>query len=232
MYKKIFNYFKIFTCIVLSFIILTGCSKSSTPNSTGTNASTNSDKNENYSSENLGKNITSSGSVTEQGKLVVFAKNNNNIAVDMEIEVEFYDANNTIVGSDSEELLGIGSNGEIAVEMYDTPENFDNYKIYVDVEKTDEISYYDQLEVTHNNNGEEIAVQVKNNSQDVIEYIAVSVVYYQGDKVVGIDDDIESDIKSGRSANFNLDFPYDKKYDDIKFDNYKVFVNGAYSFNW
>ncbi len=232
MYKKIFNYFKIFTCIVLSFVILTGCSKSVTPNSTGTNENTNSGKNENSSSENLGKNITNSGSVTERGKLVVFAKNNNNVAVDMEIEVEFYDANNTIVGSDSEELLGIGSNGEIAVEMYDTPENFDNYKIYVDVEKTNEISYYDQLEVAHNNNGEEIAVQVKNNSQDVIEYISVSVVYYQGDKVVGIDDDIESDIKSGRSANFNLDFPYDKNYDDIEFDNYKVFVNGAYSFNW
>lgn len=232
MYKKIFNYFKIFTCIVLSFVILTGCSKSATPNSTGANENTNSGKNENSSSENLGKNITSSGSVTERGKLVVFAKNNNNVAVDMEIEVEFYDANNTIVGSDSEELLGIGSNGEIAVEMYDTPENFDNYKIYVDVEKTNEISYYDQLEVAHNNSGEEIAVQVKNNSQDVIEYISVSVVYYQGDKVVGIDDDIESDIKSGRAANFNLDFPYDKNYDDIEFDNYKVFVNGAYSFNW
>ncbi len=227
---------KLFVLSILFVGLLTGCSNDAEPNSIGTNSNSNGSssgsQNGNYSSSELEKNITSSGAVTELGKLVVFVKNNNKLTVDMEIEVEFYDANGTIVGSDSEDLQAVGVNGEIAVEMWSTPASFDNYKIYVDVEQTDEISYYDQVEVTHNNNGKEIAVQVKNNSQDVIEFITVSVVYYQGDKVVGIDDSIESDIKSGRSANFNLAFPYNKKYKDVKFDNYKVFVNEAYSYNW
>lgn len=236
MRRSLLDITRLFVLAILFVGLLTGCSNDAEPNSTGTNPNSNgsssSNQSESYTSSELEKNITSSGAITELGKLVVFVKNSNKVSVDMGIEVEFYDANGTIIGSDSEDLLAVGSNGEIAVEMWSTPETFDNYKIYVDVEQTDENSYYNQVEVTHNNNGKEIAVQVKNNSQDVIEYITVSVVYYQGDKVVGIDDSIESDIKNGRSANFNLDFPYNKRYDDVKFDNYKVFVNEAYSYNW
>lgn len=236
MRRSLLDITRLFVLAILFVGLLTGCSNDAEPNSIGTNPNSNgsssSNQSESYTSSELEKNITSSGAITELGKLVVFVKNSNKVSVDMGIEVEFYDANGTIIGSDSEDLLAVGSNGEIAVEMWSTPETFDNYKIYVDVEQTDENSYYNQVEVTHNNNGKKIAVQVKNNSQDVIEYITVSVVYYQGDKVVGIDDSIESDIKNGRSANFNLDFPYNKRYDDVKFDNYKVFVNEAYSYNW
>ena len=43
----------------------------------------------------------------------------------MKIEVEFYDANGTIVGSDSDDLRAVGAKSEIAVEMWSTPEAFD-----------------------------------------------------------------------------------------------------------
>lgn len=235
------NLLTLFILVVL-VVGLTGCSdkqenSSGTNTSTGTNNSSvnnnnNNNNNQNVSGSELEKNITSSGAVTDLGKLVVFVKNNNKVAVDMEIEVEFYDANGTIVGSDSDDLQAVGANAEIAIDMWSTPSSFDNYKIYVDVEQADEISYFDNVELVHNNNGKEIAVQIKNNSNDTIEYITASVVYYQGDKVVGYDDSIESDIKSGRSANFTLDFPYNKNYKNVKFDNYKVFITEAYSYNW
>lgn len=224
--------------LVVLVVGLTGCSDKQ-ENSSGTNTATGTNNNssvnnnqQNVSGSELEKNITSSGAVTDLGKLVVFVKNNNKVAVDMEIEVEFYDVNGTIVGSDSDDLQAVGANAEIAIDMWSTPSSFDNYKIYVDVEQADEISYFDNVELVHNNNGKEIAVQIKNNSNDTIEYITASVVYYQGDKVVGYDDSIESDIKSGRSANFTLDFPYNKNYKDVKFDNYKVFITEAYSYNW
>ncbi len=240
MKKNLLKFTRIFLIWVLFVGLLTGCSSdkttSASPNFSGTNPNNNetnkNNKNENYSSSELEKKITSNGAITDCGKLVVFVSNNNKVPVDMEIEVEFYDANGTFVGSDSGDLLAVGSNGNIAVEIWSTPESFDNYKIYVDAEQTDEISYYNDIEISHSNNGEEIAVQAKNNSQDEIEYITVSVVYYQGEKVVGIASDIQNEIKSGRSANFTLNFPYDKKYHDVKFDNYKVFLNGAYSYNW
>ena len=224
--------------LVFVFTAVTGCGSNS--NSTGSNTSTGTNTNNNSSnsktqqksSKDLEKNIKSSGAVTDLGKLVVFVTNGNDVAVDMEIEVEFYDANGTIVGSDSEDLQAVGAKADVAVDMWSTPDSFDNYKIYVDVKQTTNYSYFDKLKLTHNNNGNEIVAQVKNNSDDVIEYITVSVVYYQGNKVVGYDDDIESDIKAGRSANFTLNFPYDKRYDDVNFDNYKVFITEAYSYNW
>lgn len=223
--------------LLLSILLITtGCDKNEA-NSSGTNTSTgtntnNSSSGESYTPSELSKNITSSGAMTALDKLVVFAKNNNKVPVDMEIEVEFYDKNGTIVGSDSDSLIGVGANSEIATEMWSTPDSFDNYKIYVDVEQTDEKSYLDKVELTHNNTNKEIAVQVKNNSGDTIESVSVSVVYYKDDKVVGIEDGYESDIKPGRSANFNIDYPYNKNYDKIRFDTYKVFVTEAYSFDW
>ena len=231
--KKTNNIFKLFIFIFIFTILLTGCGKSASPNSSGTNTSSgNADSETNSQSSNLEKNITSSGATTAKGSLVVFAKNNNKTAVNMEIEVEFYDKENKIVGSDSESIESVGSNAEIAVEMYNTPSSFDNYKIFVDVEETTNITYFDKIELTHNNNGKEIVVQVKNKSKETIEYMNVAVVFYQGDKVVGYDYGTESDTKSGRSANFNLNYPYNKRYDNIKFDNYKVFINEAYTYNW
>ena len=225
--------------LLLAVVMVTGCGNNKA-NSTGSNTSTgtntnNSSTNSNTSGKSavdLGKKIKSSGATTDLGKFVVFITNENDVAVDMEIEVEFYDANGVIVGSDKENLEAVGSKAEVAIDMWSTPESFDSYKIYVDVKETTKTQYFDKIELTHNNTGKEIVVQVKNNSSDTIEYMTVSVVYYQGDKVVGYDDDIESEIKPDRSGNFKLSFPYNKNYDDVKFDNYKVFINEAYTYNW
>lgn len=220
--------------LIFIVIFLTGCGTVKVqPNSTGTNPkSTGKNKALPVTPAELEKNITSKGEITELGKLVVIVNNNNSVAVDMEIEVEFYDANNTIVGSDSEDLMAVGANKEIAIDFWSTPDSFDNYKIFVDVEKSDEKDYSDKLSVSHNNTGEQIAVQATNNSEDTIEYITVGVVFYKEGNVIGYDDSIESDIKPGRSANFNIDYPYDKRYKNIPFDDYKVFINEAYSYNW
>ncbi len=230
--------------LLLVFVIaFAGCGVKATGGSntaTGSNTSTGTNSNDNSTGANmpqvsatdLEENITCSGAITALGKFVVFATNGNSIPVDMEIEVEFYDASGTIVGSANEELQAVGENAEVAVDMWSTPESFDNYKIYVDVKATDEISYFDKLNLTHSDNGENVAVQVTNNSDETIDYITVGVVYYQGDTVVGYGDGIESDVKPGRSANFNVYYPYGSDYNDVTFDNYKVFINEAYSYNW
>lgn len=233
MKRKVFCFLGILCCLVM----ITGCGNG-TPNSTGRNTSTGSNTNTNSgrnnakSTENLEKNITTQGAVAKNGKLIVLAKNDNSIPVDIEIEVEFYDEKGTIVGSGEEEFQAVGAKSEVAVQIYNTPSSWDNYKIYADADTTDEISYIDKLDIKHSDNQENIAVQVTNNSDDKIEYITVAVVYYQGEEVVGINDGIESDIKPGRSANFNIYYPADSNYNDVSFDSYKVFVNEAYSYGW
>ena len=173
-----------------------------------------------------------SAAMTKEGKLLVFAKNDTNTVADMDIEVEFYDENGAFVGSDIDYLTAVAPGNEIVVEMYNTPTKFSTYKVYVNEEETYNIEYLDEIETSHNNNGEEIAVQVKNNSSDEIDYITVAVVFYKNGEIVGFSDGIESSIKAGRSGNFNIYYPYDANYDDVEFDDYKVYVTEAYSYNW
>ena len=178
------------------------------------------------------ENSNVTGVVVPSGDLVVFTKNNKNVAVDMDFEVEFYDENGMIVGSSINYLTAVGAGREVVVEMSNTPKNFSTYKIYVDETESEEIEYFDEIKVVHNNNGKEIVVQVKNNSQDEIKYMTVMAVYYNQGKVVGIDEDMASEIAKGRSGNFTLDYPYDTEYNDVQFDEYKVYVTEAYSYNW
>ncbi len=183
-------------------------------------------------SSSIEKNITARGEKALNSTFVVFAKNDNRFAVDMEIEVEFYDAQGKFLGSSSDDLMAVGAGKDIAIEMLNAPANFATYEIYVDAEETEETQYFDEISMTHNNTGEGIVVQVKNNSDEMIEFITVSVVYYNQGKVVGLADAIDSDVKAGRSGNFNLNYPYDSNYENVQFDDYKVFVNEAYSYNW
>lgn len=164
------------------------------------------------------------------GKLIVITKNSNNQPVDITVEVEFYDENNTFIASAKEYEFSVVKDKEVALEIYDTPENFSTYKVYTDATKSYGVSMMDKVEMTHSNNGKEIVVQVKNNAETVIDSITVAVVYYKDNKVVGYEYDLETDVKAGRSANFALDYPTDKNYRDVSFDTYKVFLNRAESY--
>ena len=224
MKKKILGLFTLFMTVLL----ISGCSvrlngiKKDTNNTAGGSAI--------KEATNLSKNIKSEGAITQQGKLVVIAKNNNKEVVTLKIEVEFYDSSNTLVKSGEEYLSAVAPGSEVAVEIYDTPENFDNYKIYTDAEKSTYVkTYLDKIEIPHNKT-EEVVAQVKNNSDETIETMEAAIVYYQGDKIVGYDYDMTSDIKPGRAGNFNFSNPYNKNYDDVSYDNYKIFVNEAYSY--
>lgn len=221
---------------VLAITLIGGCSTGTTKEgnasntATGKNTSSESKGGKALTAKDIEKNIETTAAVIKSGKLVVFVKNNNAVALDMEIEAEFYDADGKVVGSAEEDVAGAGKNSEIAVELYDTPDSWDNYKIYVDAEETEYDVYFDKIKINHNNTKENVAVQVTNESEEEIEYIEAAVVYYKDNVPVGYQYDTSSEIKPGRSANFNIDHDWDKNYKDIKYDSYKVFVNEAYSF--
>ena len=217
---------------ITSIILLAGCSFPGQRINVTNGTNSTKEAIESITKSNPTDNITTSGAVAENGRLIVFAKNKNNYAISLDIEVEFYDESGSIIGSGKDSLNGVGAKSDVAVEIYETPESFATYKIYADAVKENYKTFKDELEVVDNNNGENIVVQVKNNSSDSIDWISVSVVYYKGDTPVGISDSLESDTKPGRSANFNIYYAYTKDYDEVSFDSYKVFVNEAYSYNY
>lgn len=231
------KFFIIAGVLVLSFSLF-ACSGDNSQSAEGEaaagNTVENSETSENSegsaaSSDELSKKITTNAEVGKRDKLIVTAKNENKAIIDMEIEVEFYDGDGIIVGSASEDFYGVGSGGEVAIELYDTPEKFDSYKVFADAEPTTCTSYYDKVKLNHNDSGEQVAVQLTNESEDEIQALEICVVYYREGKIVGAVDSSESDVKAGRSANFNVDYPVSKNYENVRFDKYKVFINEVYS---
>lgn len=191
-------------------------------------------ENENLNVEEDDSNVKYNTYITNDGEMIIIATNNNKNVVDIEFEIEYYDKSNKLVGSGYADISAVSKNSQFALDVYDAPKSYDSYKVYVDVEETDNISYLGKLTATHNNNKdeEEVIVQVKNTTDKEIEYIGVSIVFYKDNKIVGYDDSLDGEIKSGRSANFTFSYPYDESYDTIYFDDYQVFINEAYTYSW
>lgn len=209
-------------CLAAMMLFVTGCDKGGGEATGG---------NDIYKeNEKLTDKIKSEVFQMANGELVAIIKNDNKQVVDIDITVEFYDENNQFIKEAEEFAFGVGAGKEVAVSFYDTPENFATYKLYADANKGYAITFYDKIELTHSNNGENIIVQVKNNSGTVIDSMEVAVVYYKDGKAIGYDYDLESSVKADRTANFELDYPTDKNYREIPFDTYKVFLNSAESY--
>lgn len=182
-----------------------------------------------YTPTKLEEKITNEVATDNEGKLLVFIKNKNNIAVDIEVTVEFYDENGILIEEGKAYLTTIKSGAEVVSQIYDTPNNYSTYKVYTDAEESEIYEVVEDINVTDNDNGEKILVQVKNNSNKIIETITASVIFYENDKIVGYDESIELDVKVGRSANMEFYYPYDENYDEISFDTYKVYINECYT---
>lgn len=209
-------------CLVAMMLFVTGCDKGGGEATGG---------NDLYKeNEKLTDKIKSEIFQIANGELIAIIKNDNKQIVDLDISVEFYDANNQFITEKEKFTFGVGEGREVAVNFHDVPENFATYKLYADASKTHTVTFFDKVELTHSNNGRNIIAQVKNNSGTVIDSMKVAVVYYKDGKAIGYDYDLESSVKADRSANFELDYPTDKNYREIPFDTYKVFLNSAESY--
>lgn len=180
----------------------------------------------------LTENIEVSGEFTLDGGFLIFAKNNNDVSVDIEFEVEFYDKEGNFLGAQNSYICGAKPNGELIdfINRYSMDSKAYKYNIYADARDTLYKEYFDQISLSHNNTGEKIVAQIKNNSEDTIESLSTIVLFYNEGKLIGFVTDSDYDLKPGRTANFDYRPPYDENYDPMKFDEYKIVVNEAYTF--
>lgn len=236
-----FVYISILLVIVIIALLCVLLPNNSSNNNNNSSLIENNDTDEKDDIENEDLNVEEDDSnvkyntyITNDGEMIIIATNNNKNVVDIEFEIEYYDKSNKLVGSGYADISAVSKNSQFALDVYDAPKSYDSYKVYVDVEETDNISYLGKLTATHNNNKdeEEVIVQVKNTTDKEIEYIGVSIVFYKDNKIVGYDDSLDGEIKSGMSANFTFSYPYDESYDTIYFDDYQVFINEAYTYSW
>lgn len=185
--------------------------------------------NNTYDPEIAKEKINVTSQFGEDGKDVVIIKNNNDVDIyDFEIEALFYDKDDNLLGS-SKRVLDIFEKGqESATKFDDTPSNSEKVKFNIRLGKS---TYYEshlsEMKLVHNNTGKQIVIQITNNSTKKIEMLPLGVVFYKNGEIVGYSDYEEYDLTSGDTATINISYPYDKSFDDVKFDDYKVFIKEA-----
>lgn len=168
---------------------------------------------------------------TDNGEMIIIATNNNSKNVEIDVEVEFYDKNKKFVGVESDYIDVSSKGSKFAMSFSDVPKSYDSYKVYIDIEEIDYDSFLGDLKSVSEKMDDKVVVQIKNTIGKKIEFIKAVIVFYKDDVVVGFDELIEDDVKPGRSANFEFDYPLDDEYETIKIDKYEVFINEAYTSN-
>ena len=219
---------KIFIFALCGFLILslTGCDNSTNNSNQSGGKSAN-----NFDANKIEKNISiSDETIAPDNTLVTIIKNGNDETVNIEVEAIFYDANGNPLGSDSA-YLSIYNKQEMACAFYNIPSGYSDYEINIKANKNFYTNYSNKINVTSNDTGEQIVVQVVNNSDKDIESVDLVAVFYKDGKIVGYDIAYKNELRSGVTSTSNIYYPYDANYEDVSFDNYKVYVS-AYSYNY
>lgn len=187
--------------------------------------------------DKLKENITAEAlGITSSGDFAFKITNNNDKPVYLDyVNVIFKDANGNFALKENGfvSYFSIPANSEVVNYVWGYSQDYSQYPIYeFDFQLSESWSSEDMLcenfEVTSNNTGSQIAVEVKNNNNVATRSMNVVVAYYQGDKIVGVESgDAYEETAAGGTAYVNVDYPTNSRYQDVTFDKYEVYLLGA-----
>ena len=163
--------------------------------------------------------------------------NNNDKPVYIDsVNVIFKDANGNFASKEDGYVsyFAIPANSEVVNYVWAlSSDDFSQYASYefevvMSEYRSDEDMICDNFEISSNNTGEQIAVEIKNNNDEAVRSMNIVVAYYQGDKIVGVENgDAYETTAAGATAYANVDYPVDSSYDEVAFDRYEVYFLGA-----
>ena len=228
----------IILCVItILLVIMTLQDVANTFNNTETTTSTNIEtgKQETTDNEELKKNITVEAiGLTENGDFAFKIKNNNNQAVFIDtVNTIFKDSNGNFMekAESNDQFFGIGANSEIINYAWGYNKNFSKYSNYeFEIELSSEWMaediVVDNFEITSNNTGEQISVQVKNNNDTAFDSITVIVAYYRNGNIVGCVEGYANDTTTpaNGTAYINVYYPEDSNYDEVAFDAFETYL--------
>lgn len=197
-----------------------------------------------FSASEAKKNISISSYVVQDGGIAV-VKNNYKLDVMLDISFAFYDENGTLIKTAKEEYIRI-SKGKTSIaygETYDN--NAKTVKTTISgISECSETNQPEKIKVSDDSvSGGSIVAQVDNNGGNY-EYVRLSCVLYKNGVPVGCTQETLNNISGGSSDFISFYIPeykkygydedgyYDWTYEKIDFDDYKIYVDYAYRYNW
>ena len=211
---------KILICLLM-LCLLTGCGKDNTKI-----------KNQDFKAKDpLSENI-SMKSITVQDNLILFITNNNKESIDMKITVDFYDKSEKVIDTNEDIFSAILNKKEIAIP-FGIYEDYEYYKVTIESEKSNYINYEDSIKLSESKDDENqtLLFEVHNKSDKDVGYLDLTVIYYYNDEVIGVDNDFSGTIKAGEKTELEVSYPVSSNMDTLKFNNYKVYINEACTYN-
>ena len=181
------------------------------------------------------KNISYTYSKIRQGVIVVF-KNNNPFNIDFTAKMVFFDSKGNMLRASSEEIYCLERNGGESVQFFYGPEDdnynyvdYDHIKIFLSAEKSRYISYASQISINSNLGSNNVTAEITNNSNKQLQFINISIAYYDAsDNIIGYDYTY-ADCKAPKSVDYiTFDLPHDDNYNTVIPSRYKIYVNHAY----
>ncbi len=165
------------------------------------------------------------------GSLLLLYENKSDRHVTVEIELEFYDSAEKILGTSSE-FIDIAPNSESYgyFGQYSLKEGYATYKTNLSINDfTNVIDVKDvkQNDLTINDLEDELVIQYSNKKDKVIGKMDITVLYYSNNELVYVASDSDFEIEPGSNANFSI-YLYG---DEVQYDRYEVFTTVTYNRN-
>lgn len=224
--------------LLIGMFILTGCSSGNGEGMNPTYTEPETIEDEEQAMEELKKNIEKEVmGITQSGDYVIKLKNNNDVPVYVDdVSVRFFDAEGNFVKKENtyDSYFCIPANNEVVTYVWGYDNNFSEYsKSEIEIMLGEPLYTYlsENFEVKASDTNEEIAVTIVNNNDDELDSMKINVVFLKEGSVVGIEDGSIYDEKieaNGGAAYINVDYPSDSDYEDVTFDEFKVYIISAY----
>lgn len=186
-------------------------------------------KEEQKTYEDLNKHFTYKEHKLSNGFLVE-VNNQNNILVNANVKIEYFDANGNLVDVSNDHSSIIPAKGKSYVFVSDYEKIYSTYKLTVKLDETyTSRTYFDSIEVVSGNATDDgmYLFQIKNNSEVKLD-IYLGLLFYNGDNLVGFNNSYVSDVLAGETTSDKSYVPYNEENEHISYTRVEVVVLSAY----
>lgn len=166
------------------------------------------------------------------GNELLHVKNRNSKNVGINITVNYLNSEDIIINSEAKNILSFSGNGEMVLKIDNVPNEYKEAKIDYDVVVPSYIKdYVEDLDIGYKRTNT-VSAEVKNKSDDTINNISLGIVFYKNKEIVGYDEEVIIDLKGGQTKIVDFFNPMNKEYSFLEYDNFKIYTNYAYSFDY
>lgn len=164
----------------------------------------------------------------DDGSLLLLVENKSSRIAGVDVEIEFYDSSNQILGTDVI-YVNVAPNSEryALVSKYSVKEGYATVKFNlstIDYTEIMDLKKVKESDVTKNELEDEIVLQYKNNTEYEMDFEVVTL-FYSNNEIVYADYDSDSFVEAGQNANLEVDLYY---LEGITYDRYEIHAYAEY----